>query len=94
MALLTPLPEVGPAEQMRRSGRLKPGEGDLRELMRELVCRASPRRGSLSRARCSRRCGPMSGEPRSYLDSSALVKLVLAEAESAVLDGHLGPGPP
>ncbi len=35
----------------------------------------------------------MSGEPRSYLDSSALVKLVLAEAESAVLDVHLGPRP-
>ncbi len=35
----------------------------------------------------------MSGEPRIYLDSSALVKLVLAEAESSVLDEHLGPRP-
>ncbi len=33
----------------------------------------------------------MSGRRTSYLDASALVKLVLVEAESAVLDKHLGP---
>lgn len=32
----------------------------------------------------------MSGKRRHYLDSSALVKLVLAEAESPALEHHLG----
>jgi len=32
VALLTPLPDVGPAERLRRSGRLKPAQGDLLDL--------------------------------------------------------------
>lgn len=35
VALLAPLPAVGPLEQMRRSGRIKPAEGDLGEFLRE-----------------------------------------------------------
>ncbi len=35
----------------------------------------------------------MNGRRTSYLDSSALVKLVLLEAESAALEDHLGPRP-
>lgn len=45
VALLTPLPEVGPAEQMRRSGRMKPAQGDLIEVMRELGLPREPQPG-------------------------------------------------
>ncbi len=45
VALLTPLPEVGPAEQMRRAGRIKPGRGNLREVMRELGLPREPTPG-------------------------------------------------
>ncbi len=44
-ALLTPLPEVGPLEQMRRSGRIKPAEGDLLEVMCDLGLPREPTPG-------------------------------------------------
>ncbi|HWX45633.1 MAG TPA: type II toxin-antitoxin system VapC family toxin [Solirubrobacteraceae bacterium] len=42
---------------------------------------------------CSRRCGPGSAEIAVYLDSSALVKLVVREAESDALAQHLADHP-
>ncbi len=45
VALLTPLPEVGPLEQMRRSGRIKPGQGDFREVLDELGPPLEPKPG-------------------------------------------------
>jgi prevent-host-death family protein len=44
VALLTPLADVGPAERLR-SGRLKPAQGDLLEVMRERGLPLEPKPG-------------------------------------------------
>lgn len=45
VALLTPLPDVGPAERLLRSGRMKPAQGHLLDVVRELGLPLEPERG-------------------------------------------------
>ncbi len=81
VALLTPIPEAPPLSSCGRpaTSRRRPG--------RSTTCqsRSSSTRGSSRRLLCSPDSAPMSGDRVTYVDSSAIVKLVVRESESAAL---------
>ena len=86
VALLTPVPDAGPlgAPACRRRGdvaRGRPGRAAG-------AAAARARAGARPRS-CSSGCGAMSAERATYLDSSAIVKLVIVEPESAALRRYL-----
>ena len=80
-----PVPSVDRIEGLLASGRLVPAAGDLLELGQPL----EPLRGAPLPSEASPRPASMSAEPTVYLDSSALVKLVVHEPESGALGRYL-----
>ena len=85
VALLTPLPTGGPLERLRAAGEVEPATVGLDDLPEPLdLPDVEPPSAVL--ARLPRRRALM---PTTYLDSSALVKLVVAEPESGALRRHL-----
>ena len=89
VALLVPLRGTGHVERLVRRGRVIPPTGDCSTS----VPRWRPWPASLARVPSSRVHDPESGRPVVYLDSSALVKLVIAEAESSALRRYLADEP-
>jgi prevent-host-death family protein len=93
VAVLAPLAEGSMIDTLEAAGRLVKAEGDLLDLVRRFgfpLEWRGPRAGW-------RGCGPQNAELRSlvvYLDSSALVKLVVLEPESRALHGYLSLGFP
>src|SRR6266540_2815742 len=85
VALLVSVPSVDRIEGLLASGRLVPAAGDLLELGQPL----EPLRGAPLPSEASPRPASMSAEPTVYLDSSALVKLVVHEPESGALGRYL-----
>jgi hypothetical protein len=82
VALLAPLPNGGPLEQLRSSGQLDEASGDFDELPEPIVSPADIETPSTVLTRLRRGRTLMRA---TYLDSSAVVKLVIAEPESAVV---------
>lgn len=85
VAWLVPVPPSGGLAELAASGRLVAAAGDALDL----GPRCSPSEEQRSPASCSPSPVPRNADVAVYLDSSAIVKLVVAEAESDALTGHL-----
>ena len=81
VALLTPVREAAPLERVRAAGEVTPPAGELTFCRRRYL---SKRGRSCPRVRSSG-FGAMSAGRATYLDCSPIVKLMVAEPESAAL---------
>src|SRR5215218_8012878 len=85
VARLVPIRAGDALGELATSGRLSAATGDLLDLGPPL----EPVQGEVLPSEALARAGRMNADAAAYLDSSALVKLVVAEAESDALTGHL-----